>query len=461
MFELRQYDGGEACKELLLDENLFHRALEDGGKRYHVKNPKGEDFDIFYLDNNDDIEPAERYPVYVPKPYMARHRIYDENDRATMYLAFLDGLQNFEFEEVNEYTIVLTKVVLKFTDMQVYCDDPRILWFVEEDERLHVEKELPKLPEENTFYVQKAFKTGLEGQGFNRLSPTYAFHNIFFLQWILDGRPLSQFRYVTIKMDSAGGIGAVLAFNKRFEKAFSYFGLRLVSREERIGKFRTDMLDKYFSLGLIAEDATDENTIEVRDQVILIKTKCVYATSGATNVSILAEGFKKDMDEYYEALFEGRKVLGVLIRGTDYLSSGLSGERLMATVDQMIPTIRQWMDEDGYDRIFLATEDKDILAQMKAEFGRQVIAVAQERHSVSEFRQGQIISDLEKELFSEEEYDKQIEDTTINYFYALYMLSRCDSFICSGQCNGWDVVNDFNEGRFKRSYKFHVGVKND
>ena len=87
--------------------------------------------------------------------------------------------------------------------------------------------------------------------------------------------------------------------------------------------------------------------------------------------------------------------------------------------------------------------------------------MAQERHSVSEFRQGQIISDLEKELFSEEEYDKQIEDTTINYFYALYMLSRCDSFICSGQCNGWDVVNDFNEGRFKRSYKFHVGVKNE
>ena len=51
-----------------------------------------------------------------------------------------------------------------------------------------------------------------------------------------------------------------------------------------------------------------------------------------------------------------------------------------------------------------------------------------------------------------------IEDTTVNYFYALYMLSRCDSFLCSGKCNGWDIVNEFNKGKFLRSYKFHVGI---
>ena len=458
MFELREYDGNAGCKELDLDEDIFHHALEDGDKRYHVKNPKGEDFDIIYLDNNDDIEPIDKYPAYIPKPYMVPYRIYDEKDKDTLYLRFFESLQNYEFEEVNEYTITLTKVVLSYTDMQIYCNDPRILWFVEENERLHVENELPQLPEDITFYVQKQYRTGMEGQGFNRVSSTYAFHNIFFFQWILDGRPLSQFKYASAGMDSAGGIGAIIAFSKRFEKAFSYFGLKLISKEDHIGKFRTDMLDKYFSLGLIAEDSTEENTLFVKEHVVLIKTKCVFATKGATDTSILADSFKKDMDEYYEALFEGRNVLGILIRGTDFFSSGVSGERMMATVDQMLPTIREWMEEDGYDRIFLATEDKDILDKMKEAFGKQVIAVSQERHSVAEFKKGQIISDLEKELFSEDEYDKQIEDTTINYFYALYLLSRCDSFMCSGQCNGWDVVNDFNAGKFKRSYKFHVGV---
>lgn len=130
----------------------------------------------------------------------------------------------------------------------------------------------------------------------------------------------------------------------------------------------------------------------------------------------------------------------------------------MATVPQMLPTIHQWMDEDQYDSIFLATEDKDILEQMKTAFGKKVIAVAQERHSVSELKKDQILSDLEKNIYSEEEYDKMIEDTTVNYFYALYMLSRCDSFLCSGKCNGWDIVNEFNKGKFLRSYKFHVGI---
>jgi hypothetical protein len=43
-------------------------------------------------------------------------------------------------------------------------------------------------------------------------------------------------------------------------------------------------------------------------------------------------------------------------------------------------------------------------------------------------------------------------------WHALYMLSRCDSFLCSGKCNGWDIVNEFNKGKFLRSYKFHVGI---
>lgn len=93
------------------------------------------------------------------------------------------------------------------------------------------------------------------------------------------------------------------------------------------------------------------------------------------------------------------------------------------------------------------------------EGGDKVVVVAQERHSVSDFKSGQIISELEKESLSPEEYDARVEDKTINYFYALYLLSRCDSFMCSEQCNGWDVVNDFNGGKFQRCYKFSVGTE--
>ena len=56
-------------------------------------------------------------------------------------------------------------------------------------------------------------------------------------------------------------------------------------------------------------------------------------------------------------------------------------------------------------------------------------------------------------------YEEKLEDTTVNYFYALYMLSRCDSFISSGRCNGADIVMSFNNGRFAHYYKFAVGVE--
>ena len=124
----------------------------------------------------------------------------------------------------------------------------------------------------------------------------------------------------------------------------------------------------------------------------------------------------------------------------------------------MVPTIYQWLEEDGYDCIFLATEDKDVLAKMRAEFGGKVLVVAQERHSVSEFKTSTIITELEKEQATGQEYDAVVEDNTINYFYAIYMLSRCSSFMCSGQCNGYDMTRDFNVGGFDRIYKFQAGV---
>ena len=86
-------------------------------------------------------------------------------------------------------------------------------------------------------------------------------------------------------------------------------------------------------------------------------------------------------------------------------------------------------------------------------------ALAQERLKLSDLRENEVISDYEKE-HADGMYEEKLEDTTINYFYALYMLSRCDSFICSGRCNGWDIVMSLNNGRFANCYKFAVGVDN-
>ena len=63
----------------------------------------------------------------------------------------------------------------------------------------------------------------------------------------------------------------------------------------------------------------------------------------------------------------------------------------------------------------------------------------------------QYISDLEKKQNTGEAYNASVEDTTVNYFYAMYMLSRCESFISNCMCSGVNIVNSFNGDKFVRS----------
>ncbi len=463
MFRIEEYDHNSECRSLDLTPTLFHDALREDPKsleRFHVKNPTGDDFDIVYYDNNDDLEPLYSYPKYQKPPFMASYRIYDENDTKTLWLEFFEGVKNMVFEELNEYTVVLTKLVLSLTDIEVYCSDRRTLFFVPENERLHVADRLPDDLDSNTLiYIKKELASGIEDGRFRTLSSTYAFHNVFVLQWVLAGRELSRFKFITVDIDDWAGIGAILSYCVRYRIAFSRFGLKFIHKGNGyLGKFRVEELTKYFALDLDDDEATDDNTLVVSSFMALSKTKFLKGIVHSVDESILTSKFRAEMDEYYDALFGGKKVLGVMIRGTDYITSGMTGDRMMASAPQMSPLIHEWVDKYGFRKIFLATEDEDALEYMRAEFGDLVVALSQERLKLSDLRQNEILSVYEKE-HADGMYEEKLEDTTINYFYALYMLSRCDSFICSGRCNGADIVQSLNNGRFSKFYKFSVGIE--
>ena len=127
----------------------------------------------------------------------------------------------------------------------------------------------------------------------------------------------------------------------------------------------------------------------------------------------------------------------------------------MARANVLIPIVKAWVNEVSYDSIFLATEDADALADFKTEFGNKLVYVEQNRYSVDDLKQGQTIADLESRITSsDEERLSIVEDTLVKYFYALVILSKCDSFICSGQCNGYSIVMQFNNGKFEKTYNY-------
>lgn len=97
----------------------------------------------------------------------------------------------------------------------------------------------------------------------------------------------------------------------------------------------------------------------------------------------------------------------------------------------------------------MATEDINALEEIRNAFPGKVYAIAKEKRKTEEFDKGKTISTLEKEIYSEEEYEERVRDTTINYFYALYLLSKCDGFIASSMCSGVSTVRAFNQNKFE------------
>ena len=95
MFKIEESHPEMIAINLDLSDNVFHNALlfrPDSKERFHIRNNKGEDFDIVYWDNDLDIEPMDAYPDYVKPPYMAQYYDYNEYDNSSLYLGFFDGL---------------------------------------------------------------------------------------------------------------------------------------------------------------------------------------------------------------------------------------------------------------------------------------------------------------------------------------------------------------------------------
>ena len=59
---------------------------------------------------------------------------------------------------------------------------------------------------------------------------------------------------------------------------------------------------------------------------------------------------------------------------------------------------------------------------------------------------------LDSELYTV--YDAWMEDSLVNYFYALYLLSRCESFMYSGQCGGVVLTKSLCSSEFRRMWCF-------
>lgn len=93
------------------------------------------------------------------------------------------------------------------------------------------------------------------------------------------------------------------------------------------------------------------------------------------------EETKTEIDKWMpEILKKNNKVLGVILRGTDYREEALGQwNKKVADLDKMIQKCKFLMELYRYSYIFLATEDLEYYKKMKEEFGDRCLTIEQKR----------------------------------------------------------------------------------
>lgn len=142
------------------------------------------------------------------------------------------------------------------------------------------------------------------------------------------------------------------------------------------------------------------------------------------------------------------RVLGVLLRGTDYVDKKPFGHPIPPPVEFAISTIIVKMKEWNCNKVFLATEDREILNNFKNIFGDLCITFDRE---YPEYKNGQMISLCR--IDRPNDHFLQGKD----YLTQIVLLSQCNSFItarCSGAIGAvmmaehFEHVLAFNLGRY-------------
>ncbi|MBQ3447437.1 MAG: hypothetical protein IJG37_07325 [Synergistaceae bacterium] len=146
--------------------------------------------------------------------------------------------------------------------------------------------------------------------------------------------------------------------------------------------------------------------------------------------------------------YEGMRILGVLVRGTDYVALKPKSHPIPPTAEQAIAKAREAMSEQRFDAVYLATEDKKIVAAFQEAFGEKLI-LPEADYLDYDFSRPDFLANVR----SGRKNDKYLRG--LEYLVSILFLSRCEGLITSGN-NGTVAAILFSDG-FEYFYLFDLG----
>lgn len=161
----------------------------------------------------------------------------------------------------------------------------------------------------------------------------------------------------------------------------------------------------------------------------------------------------QNLESSYKSILGGKRVVGVLCRGTDYITKKPTGHPIPPTPKQVIEKTKEIQKSYNCNYVFLATEDEDIFNTFLNEFGEYLLYNTQDRIRRADVRSGEYLSTARLRNGGTVDYRKR---NGLQYYEAIYILSKCNCFI-SARCGGAKGVLLMNNG-FEYKYIFNLGM---
>lgn len=162
---------------------------------------------------------------------------------------------------------------------------------------------------------------------------------------------------------------------------------------------------------------------------------------------------KNKINYQYECLIKskkdaGKKILGVLYRGTDFVNIKPYLHCIQPTIEQCINETKDLFDKWKCDYIYMASDDEVAINEMWQTFGDKFICYERKRFSNTNNTRLAFIP-------FERENDRYIKG--YDYLTEIYLLSKCDSII-AGKAGGTVGALILNGCQYEHEYFFELGL---
>lgn len=150
---------------------------------------------------------------------------------------------------------------------------------------------------------------------------------------------------------------------------------------------------------------------------------------------------------------KNKKILGVAVRGTDYLRSGDNyGHPIQPTKQEILDIVKEKYYLWEADYIFLRTEEEETIKIFEEEFGEKVLYTKMDRFK--NYNQENSIP-IVKEKLNTRKNDNYLKG--LEYLTEIYILSSCN-FLIAASNSGVAAAVILNGNKFEEKYIINKGV---